>query len=92
MVSLTKICKIYEIMNKTDSFENIEANAEQIRLLSLAVITTLIVTVVTLYHLWQQTTDSWKYGMEMPGPKPLPLIGNAHMIVGKSNSGKCLFI
>lgn len=75
-------------MNKTESIGNAEENAGQFRHLSLAVITVLIISVITLYHFWQKTTDTWKFGMEMPGPQPLPILGNAHIIIGKSSHGK----
>lgn len=44
-----------------------------------------IVVVLAAVHYWQQQTRLTKMGLKLPGPATLPIVGNAHMIAGKTN-------
>lgn len=55
-------------------------------LLTPIVIPLLTVTAVLLaLHYYQQRSRLMKMGNKLPGPKTLPIIGNSHLILGKSN-------
>ncbi|KAJ2950504.1 hypothetical protein O0L34_g8748 [Tuta absoluta] len=45
-----------------------------------------LATLVWLVYRWQQQTRYFKMGNALPGPREVPLLGNALMIVGKSPS------
>lgn len=48
----------------------------------------LLVASLWLFHRWQQTTRLHKLGNIIPGPRPLPFIGNALWLIGLNHSGK----
>uniref|UniRef100_A0A336KSR9 CSON013450 protein n=1 Tax=Culicoides sonorensis TaxID=179676 RepID=A0A336KSR9_CULSO len=43
-------------------------------------ISVLAFTVICLFHIWQIRSRSYKLALKIPGPRPLPIIGNAHLI------------
>lgn len=49
----------------------------------------IVCSVVILYLIarFQQSSRTWKMGMKIPGPIPLPLFGNALMVLTLSNKG-----
>lgn len=44
-----------------------------------------IAAILAAVHYFQTQTRLMKLGQKIPGPPSLPLVGNAHMIVGKTN-------
>lgn len=47
-----------------------------------------LISVLTAVHFYFKSRESFKLAMQIPGPDPLPLLGNAHLAVGKSSHGK----
>lgn len=54
----------------------------------LAVFVGLVLVTMLAVHLYYIRTESYKLALEIPGPYPLPLLGNAHMAIGKSSNGE----
>lgn len=52
----------------------------------------LIATTIgmVLLYWWQQTKRMVKMGNKIPGPPTLPILGNAHYVIGKTHNGKRL--
>lgn len=46
-----------------------------------------ILVVLYLISWLQQSSRTWKMGMKIPGPTPLPFFGNALMALAMSNKG-----
>lgn len=48
----------------------------------------LLVVALALVHLYFVSRESYKLAIQFPGPKPIPLLGNALLAVGLSNNGR----
>ncbi|XP_054727616.1 uncharacterized protein LOC129237145 [Anastrepha obliqua] len=72
-----------ELLNTTRIATNHVALAKE-RILPNPLYITLIgvVLAITLYDIWYRHTDVYKKLRTIPGPPILPLIGNAHLLVG----------
>lgn len=46
------------------------------------------VTMTYLYHEWQKKSHMFRLGNLIPGPKGLPIFGNALMAIGKRPEGE----
>lgn len=49
-------------------------------------ITALISSAIFFY--WHQNKRTFELGNLLPGPPALPLIGNAHYVIGKNHNGE----
>lgn len=43
---------------------------------------------ITAIHVYFRTQDSYKMAIEIPGPEPVPIFGNALLALGKTPNGK----
>jgi hypothetical protein len=50
-----------------------------------------VVFVLAVVHFWQLSRRDRKIGDLLPGPPVLPILGNAHYFLKKSNHGKLFF-
>lgn len=66
------------------SYEVVNRNYWQIPLI---VFTICCVVIFYLISLLQQSSRSWKMGLKIPGPNPLPIFGNALMMLKLSSAG-----
>lgn len=46
------------------------------------------IVAITAVHVYFKNQESYKLGYEIPGPEPLPILGNALMAIGKTPNGK----
>lgn len=56
--------------------------------LSLALVLLLVFVILTAVHLYYSNTESYKLGLQLPGPPPIPLLGNALMAIRLSGHGE----
>lgn len=55
----------------------------------LLALTSLFVFLILLaVHLYFSRTEAFQLGLKIPGPDPIPLLGNAHLAIGKSSHGE----
>lgn len=47
-----------------------------------------IVLTITAIHVYFKSKESYKLGIEIPGPDPIPILGNALLALGKTPNGK----
>lgn len=43
---------------------------------------------LVLYDIWFRNTDAYKKLKSIPGPPVLPLVGNAHLVLGLTPTGE----
>lgn len=55
---------------------------------SVFILILFVILVVTAIHVYYKSQESYKLGIRIPGPEPIPILGNALMAVGKSPNGK----
>lgn len=46
---------------------------------------------ITAIHVYYKSQESYKLGLQIPGPEPLPILGNALMALGKTPNRKHFF-
>lgn len=46
-----------------------------------------VILTITAIHIYFKTQESYKFAIEMPGPDPIPIFGNALMAIGKTPNG-----
>lgn len=47
----------------------------------------VLVGFVIVLEIWQRSKKSWRLGYKIPGPYPLPILGNGHIAIGKTTHG-----
>lgn len=47
-----------------------------------------VILAITAIHFYYISQDSFKFGMRIPGPEPIPIFGNALMAIGKTPNRK----
>lgn len=47
-----------------------------------------IILAITAIHMYYKSQESYKLGMQIPGPDPIPILGNALMAIGKTPERK----
>lgn len=47
-----------------------------------------IILALTAIHVYFKSQESYKLGIQIPGPEPLPILGNALLALGKTPDGK----
>lgn len=47
-----------------------------------------VIVSLTLLHVYLQSRRIARIGNKIPGPPPLPIIGNAHLVWNKTHNGK----
>lgn len=47
-----------------------------------------VVLTLTAIHIYFKTQESYKLAISIPGPNPVPLLGNALLALGKTPNGK----
>lgn len=55
---------------------------------SIFILILFVILAVTAIHFYYKSQESFKLGLRIPGPEPLPLLGNALIAVGKTPNGK----
>lgn len=46
-----------------------------------------VILTITAIHVYFKTQESYKFAIEIPGPNPIPILGNALMAIGKTPNG-----
>lgn len=52
------------------------------------VVVSFMILAVTCIHVFYKSQESFKLGLQIPGPEPIPILGNALMAIGKTPNGK----
>lgn len=51
-----------------------------------------IILAITAIHVYYKSQESFKLALQIPGPDPIPILGNALMALGKTPNRKCIFL
>lgn len=55
---------------------------------TLFIVILFMILAVTCIHVFYKSQESFKLGLQIPGPEPIPILGNALMALGKTPNGK----
>lgn len=55
---------------------------------ALFIVVLFMILAVTCIHVFYKSQESFKLGLQIPGPEPIPILGNALMALGKTPNGK----
>lgn len=58
---------------------------------SVFILILFVILVLTAIHYYYKSQESFKLGIRIPGPEPIPILGNALMAIGKTPNGKFTF-
>lgn len=49
-----------------------------------------VILAIAAIHVYYKSQESFKLGIQIPGPEPIPILGNALMALGKTPNGKSI--
>lgn len=55
---------------------------------AVLIVILFVILTVTAIHYYYKTQESYQLGSRIPGPDPIPILGNALMALGKTPNGK----
>ena len=47
-----------------------------------------VISALTAIHVYFKSRESYKFAIRIPGPEPIPILGNALMAIGKTPNGE----
>lgn len=47
-----------------------------------------VILAVTAIHVYFKSQESYKFAIRIPGPEPIPILGNALMAIGRTPNGE----
>lgn len=59
-----------------------------ISLLAIFILIVFVILAITAIHFYYTSQESFKLGIRIPGPTPIPILGNALLALNKTPNGK----